>query len=242
MNFVLIDDIEQHNETLAAKVLLLCEKRGWHGCISLKTTNAQDVADYAAACTEPTVYFMDIELGKNETSLPLHAIIQKSRVQSYIIYVSAHSQYAMECLHTHAFDFLLKPLCDAQLEDCLSAVMKAQTKEEKQYFLQVHTGSRTIMVDPEQILYFSRDRMTIRLHAADGSTLEWRESFDHLLNRLATKEFFLCHRSYVVNLRRMTKIDWENDQIYLDGHTVLPVSRRRTAELKTVLKQLEEAV
>ena len=24
-------------------------------------------------------------------------------------------QYAMDCLHTHAFDFLLKPLTDAQL-------------------------------------------------------------------------------------------------------------------------------
>lgn len=239
MNFVLIDEIEQHNEILAAKVLSLCEKKGWHGCISLKTTNAGDVAQYAAACTEPTVYFMDIELGENETSLPLHTVIQQGNAKNYIIYVSAHSQYAMECLHTHAFDFLPKPLCDAQLEDCLTAVMNAQTKEESQHFLQVHTGSRTIMAALDQILYFSRDRMSVRLHTGDGCTLEWRESFDHLLGRLGTKNFFLCHRSYVINLQKISRIDWENDQVYLVNDAVIPVSRRRTAELKTALKRME---
>lgn len=240
MNFVLIDDIEQHNETLASKVIALCEKRGWHGCISLKTTDAQAVAEYAAVSTEPTVYFLDIELGNAALSLPLHTAIQKSRGRSYIIYVSAHSQYAMECLHTHAFDFLLKPLCDAQLEDCLNAIMKAQAQEEAQLCLQVHTGSRTIMVDPDQILYFSRDRMTIRMHAADGSTLEWRESFDHLLTRLEQKHFFLCHRSFVINLRKISKIDWESDQVFLSDDSIVPISRRRIAELKLALKQMEE--
>lgn len=238
MNFVLLDKIEQHNETLAARVLSLCEKTGWHGCISLKTTSAKDVDQYAAACTEPTVYFMEIELGENETSLPLHEPIQQSRAESYIIYVSAHARYAMECLHTHAFDFLLKPLRDAQLEECLSALMQIHTKEEQQRPLPVHTGNCTIMADPAQILYFSRDRMTVRLHAADGSFLEWRESFDHLLGRLGTKNFFLCHRSFIINLQKISKIDWANDRIYLKDNTVIPVSRRRITELKAALKRM----
>lgn len=239
MNFVLIDDIEQHNETLAAKVIALCEKKGWHGCISLKTTDTQAVADYAAACTEPTVYFMAVELGRNETTLPLHSVIQQSKARNYIVYVSAHAQYAMECLHTHAFDFLMKPLSVAQLEGCLSAIMKDPSREEKQHFLQVHTGSRTIMADPARILYFSRDRMIVRLHAQDGSTLEWRESFDHLLTRLNTQQFFLCHRSYVINLRQIRHIDWDKDRIYLSDHTAIPISRRRATQLKAALKQLE---
>ena len=239
MNFVLLDKTEQHNETLAAIVLSLCEKKGWHGCISLKTTSTKDVAQYAAACTEPTVYFMAIELGRNETSLPLHVPIQQSRAKSYIIYISAHARYAMECLHAHAFDFFLKPLCDARLEECLSAVMEIHTKEEKQSLLQVHTGNYTIMTDTDQILYFSRDRMIVRLHAADGSFLEWRESFDHLLGRLGTNNFFLCHRSFIINLQKISRIDWANDQIHLKDNTVIPVSRRRLTELKAVLKRME---
>lgn len=240
MQFVLIDDVEQHNETLAVKVLSLCEKNGWDGQISLKTTKAQDVADYAAAAKEATVYFMDIELESNATSLPLHTVIEKNPAESYIVYVSAHAQYAMECLHTHAFDFLLKPLCDKQLEECMKAIMKAHAKKEERHYLQVHTGSRTVMVNPDNILYFSRDRMAIRLHAQDGSTLVWRESFDHLLTRLNARYFFLCHRSYVINLQHIHAIDWEKEQLTLRDGTELPISRRRSAALKAALKQLED--
>lgn len=239
MHFVLLDPAEQHNEALARKILACCNKLDRHGCIALKTTDARAVAHYAATCTVPTVYFLSIELDHGQTSLPLHKVIQQSRAASYIIYLSARAQYAMECLHAHAFDFLLKPLSDPQLEECLAAVMGALAREEKACRLQVHTGGHTIMADPDQILYFSRDRMTIRLHALDGSTLEWRESFAHLLSRLAANHFFLCHRSFVVNLRKIQIIDWESDQIYLTDHTVIPVSRRRAAELKAALKRME---
>lgn len=239
MNFVFLDDVASHNETLAAKVRLLCDKNGWPCDIALKTTTWQAVVDYAAATRDAAVYFLDIELGQGETALPLHADIEKSPGESYIIYVSAHAKYALDCLHTHAFDFLLKPLSDAQLEDCLKAVMKATVKKETAPLLQVNTGSRTMLISPDDILYFSRDRMAIRLHATDTSTLVWRESFDHLMGRLDNSVFFLCHRSFVVNLRKVQHIDWEKDELCLEDHTILPISRRRIAALKTALKQLE---
>lgn len=238
MNFVMLDDVGLHNETLSTKVMQLCEKNSWDAHIALKTTDYDAVMDYAAGSRESTVYFLDIELGNNKTTLPLHTAIQQSPCENYIIYVSAYAQYALDCLHTHAFDFLLKPLSETQLEDCLAAVMKASSKKESAALLQVNTGNRTMLVNPENILYFSRDRMIIRLHAQDGSTLVWRESFDHLLTRLDSS-FSLCHRSFVVNLRKVKHIDWEKNELCLSDETILPISRRRITALKAALKQLE---
>lgn len=117
MNFVLLDDVASHNEILAAKLINLCSKNNWDGHVALKATTLQEVISYARASTTPDVYFLDIKLSEDEDTLALHRYIQKKKSESYLIYVSAYPQYAMECLHTHAFDFLLKPLMDEQLED-----------------------------------------------------------------------------------------------------------------------------
>ena len=242
VHFVLIDDIAGHNNLLAEQLREACASIHIPCDIALITNDPAQVESYAKTCTQPTVYFMDIQLEENTLTLPLAQTIIKNNCESYIIYVSAHAHYALDCLHTHAFDFLLKPWTKKQLIACLEAVWQSHARHQLTLPLQVHLGTHTVMTSLNDILYFSRDKMNLCMYLENGSTLTWRESFDHLLNRLATKDFFLCHRSYVVNLRRMTKIDWENDQIYLDGNIVLPISRRRTAELKTVLKQLEEAV
>lgn len=239
MNFVLMDDVQQHNDILAAKLMKMCREKGWNGQIVLSTTQAEEVRRYAERCTQPTVFFMDIELDKKQTTLSLCQEISKNR-ENLIVYVSAHAQYAMECLHTHAFDFLLKPLTDAQLYDCLSAIMRIHEQKREDGSLQINMGSQTIMLPPAEILYFSRDGMNIQAHLEGENIYTWRESFDHLLPRLNEKVFVLCHRSFIVNLMQVHKIDWQKNEILMNDQFRVPISRRRTTPLKTALRMLEE--
>lgn len=239
MEFVLIDDTLQHNEILADKISKLCAKNGWDGHIALTTSQLADVRAYAESSTLPTVYFMDIELGEKENTLALFESIPQHR-ENYIIYVSAHAEYAMDCLHTHAFDFLLKPLADEQLADCLSAVMRIHGQKKAKGALQVNTGSQTLLLPPGRILYFSRDGINIHAHCEEETTFTWRESFDHLLTRLDETAFTPCHRSFIVNLHQIQQIDWQKNEIRMKDFSVLPISRRRITALKAALRTLEE--
>lgn len=239
MYFVLIDDAAEHNDILASKLDLLCRRNGWNGQLALQTTDPQQVIAYAARCTEPTVYFLDIELANGQNTLSLFQSIQTGRHESYIIYVSAHPQYAMECLHTHAFDFLLKPWTDEQLSDCLSAVMQAHLQRSQDALLQVDMGSRLLMLRQADILCFSREKMYIRMLCTDGQSLIWRESFEHLLPRLEAGRFVMCHRSHIVNVQHIREVLWSEDRLILHNGCALPVSRRRAAELKAAMRSLE---
>ena len=87
MQFVLVDDVAQHNEILARKLIMVCEQHHWQGRIALKTTSLTQAEAYAAECTDPTVYFLDIELSDHETTLSLFRAIQNGRHESYIVYV-----------------------------------------------------------------------------------------------------------------------------------------------------------
>lgn len=241
MQFVLIDDIAAHNDILAEKLMQLCEKRGWAGQVALKTTIASDVLDYAAHCTEATVYFLDIRLNEREDTLSLYRAIQTGEQESYLIYVSAYPQYAMDCLHTHAFDFLLKPLSDKQLADCMEALMRAHERRDNDPRLQIRIGSRVLILRQQDIVYFTRDRMNVQATCQDGSRYTWRESFDHLLPRLQGESFIQCHRGYIVNIRYIREIRWEEDQLVLQTGRQVPISRRRAGALRAALKGKEGA-
>lgn len=241
MNLVLLDDMADHHIILATHLKRLFDERGWEGHVALEATTVQEVLAYAAACKTPTVYFLDIELEKGETSLRLYEAIEASGCESYIVYVSAHPHYAMDCLHTHAFDFLLKPWTVEQLTQCLEAIMRAHLRPRQGVMLQVNTGSRIIFVPQEEIVCFTRRRMNTVLHRTDGSVLEWRESFDHLLPRLEKGRFLQCHRGCILQLAHVRTWDWGEGIVTLSNGMTSPVSRRRAAALRGALT-LEEVL
>lgn len=239
MHFVLLDDIAAHNDILEKKITALCSRNGWNGQVALKTTDKQAVIRYAACTTEPTVYFLDIRLSEDEDALSLFRHLRMNEVECYLIYVSAHPQYAMDCLHTHAFDFLPKPLMDSQLEDCMAALWNIHRNRCANDHLQISMGSRLLMLQQKDIVCFTREAMNVRVHCVDNSSYVWRESFDHLLPRLNRKHFIQSHRSHIVNVQHIREACWSEDKLVLSNGMELTVSRRRASALKERLLSQE---
>lgn len=236
MQFVILDTDAAHNRLLAGHLDAICKKQGFTTDISLVTTDPEAVRAFAKECSQPAVYFMAVQLDEHLTSLPLCEEIFQNGRESYIVYISAHPEYALECLHTHAFDFLVKPWTDEQLLRCLQAIMHAHARFARCSVLRIPIGNRLVAMPTDDILYFDRNRMNIRMFLTDGSILEWRESFDHLLERLEGESFCLCHRSFVVNLQKIRIIDWDQMQLTLPDGTQLPISRRKVSALKSALQ------
>lgn len=241
MNFVLLDDEKGHHEILSAALMRLCARYGWNGRIALAATDADEVAAYAESSSEPTVYFLDIELG-GSTSLRLSDVIHRNPQESYIVYVSAYPQYAMSCLHTHAFDYLLKPWTEEQLTDCMLALMRKHTQHSSGKHLQVDMGGRLLKIPYADILCFSRDKLNTRMNCVDGSSLVWRESFSDLQARLPQEQFFACHRSYIVCLAQIAEINWSDEWLKLRNGQVLSIARRRVAALRKAVAAQEGSV
>ncbi len=67
----------------------------------------------------PDVVFLDIDMPKLD-GLELALSIQQRCPGVIIIFVTAHAQYALDAYKAHPLDFLLKPVRQAKLDDCIA--------------------------------------------------------------------------------------------------------------------------
>ena len=232
MDFVLIDDVTTHRKILADQLKLLCDKLHLSCRIALETEHWQEVVRYAESARPNTVYFLDIELEGEVDGIAICRMIHEKQAKAYVIYASAYQKYALECCKSHAFDFLLKPWTDEQLLDCLKAIVRDIEFEETGNKLLVELGTRTIKLNQDDILYFSKDRTVVTAVCQSGHSFSWRESFVSLLPRLREGVFFQCYKSYIINLKKVREYLWSEDALILENDERIPVSRRRVAQLR----------
>ncbi len=89
-------------------------------------------------------------------------------------------------------------------------------------------GKKLIEFNSDDILYVQAANIYSWIFTKDGKRILCSKPLSSVLELLPEKDFFQTHRSYIVNLREIYKIDTMNNQIYLkDGETDLPLSRYR---------------
>lgn len=146
-----------------------------------------------------------------------------------IIFTTAYSEYALDGFKVNALDYILKPLDYATF---LKSALKAQT-----YFDRLNTASEDVNVSPdhlfikseykiirieiENILYIEGMREYVRIHLENAKPLMTLLSMKKIEQKLSDSSFMKVHRSYIVNLKKITTI--ERNRIIFDD-VYIPVS------------------
>ncbi len=235
MDFVLIDDVKTHRKILSDQLNKLCDSLNIPCNIALMTDDWHEIVRFAEHARPNTVYFLDIELEGEMDGIDICRKIHEKQPKSYVVYASAYQKYALECCKSHAFDFLLKPWTDEQLLDCLKAILRDIEFEETGSKLVIELGTRTIRLNQEDILYFSKERTVVTAICLSGHSFTWRESFLSLMPRLKEGMFFQCYKSYIINLKMVRECRWSEDAIVLENGEKIPVARRRIATLREAI-------
>lgn len=188
-----------------------------------KQTDYEVVAfceDFCTAVMEftrlrPDVVFVDIDLN-GEDGLSVAKVLTEINPKVKIIFATAHSEYMADAFEIYAFDYLVKPfkfervirtldrirsnMPDGEMPDKVS-----QSELHKEKIL-IKGKEQTYLVDVQDILMIER---------VDGCTNivteeeEYRTSvsLSELEARLDKEIFMRCHKSYIVNLSRITRIE-----------------------------------
>lgn len=165
---------------------------------------------------EVDVLFLDIEMPKHK-GLEIDQFLQ-GPLNFEIVFVTAYSQYAIEAFKLSAFDYLLKPLNQADLEATIQRL-----KLKKEYFndrlngLEVLRNNLRESKEQQYLLRTHKEELVIQVN--EIVSLEADGMYTHivLLNERITasrplKEiladlpdcFFRTHRSYAVNLHNVS--------------------------------------
>ncbi|NNF06441.1 MAG: response regulator [Candidatus Eisenbacteria bacterium] len=204
---------------------------------------------------KPDLIFLDIQMPKLD-GFEVLDLIDRDGVD--VVFVTAYDEYALKAFEVNAVDYLLKPFSESRLKEALGRAREREQNEAAEETqppsgLELKAASqpegdkidRVVVKDGTQIQIIPIDSIDflmaqgdyVAIHVEKKSHLKM-QTLQSLAASLDTTRFVRIHRSYVLNLDRLAKIEtYAKDSrvaILRDG-TELPISRSGYTRLKELL-------
>lgn len=176
----------------------------------------------------PDIIFLDIVMDEKD-GIVLGKELRKLAPDSYLIFITAHPEYAIKGYEAQAFRYILKPLTGEKVQEVLAEVRK--DCNQKQKFL-VKSMDNEYIVDLRDIYYLNAEDKYTLIHTADGYYMD-STSLAEYEEILSAHGFYRIHRKYLVNTAHHKKIN--KKMVVLDNSVELPLSRRREKEYRETL-------
>ena len=200
---------------------------------------------------KPDLLFLDIQMPK----LDGFEVLELVGHDMAVIFVTAYDQHALRAFEVHAVDYLLKPVVPERFEAALERAKErlrsrmlpaptelAATARKPGEFAErivVKDGTRVQIIPIAKLDYAEAQDDYISL-ASQGKKYLKQQTISSLEASLDPKNFLRIHRSYLVNVERVSKLEpYTKDShiVILNDGTRLPVSRSGYGRLKTLLDQ-----
>jgi two-component system, LytTR family, response regulator len=204
----------------------------------------------AVAEHKPDLIFLDVQMPK----LTGFDVLELIGTDVPVIFVTAYDQYAMRAFDVHAIDYLLKPIgrerFDAAVERAknrlgekmpAAAELAAAARPPQQFAerLVVKDGTKVTIIPVGKLDYAEAQDDYVAL-ATQGKKHLKQQTIAGLEASLNPDDFVRIHRSYIVNLERVARIEpygKESRLAILTDGSRLPVSRSGFARLKALLDE-----
>lgn len=203
----------------------------------------------SVADLKPDLLFLDVQMPK----LNGFEVLELLDPLPAIIFVTAYDAYAVRAFEVQAVDYLLKPFSRERFDEALarasthlkslkpsgvvslvSEVRRAGAPLER---ILVRTGSRVEIIPVDHINYIEAQDDYVSIHASGKSHLK-QERLTQLADALDPNRFIRIHRSYVLNIDRLARLEtYAKDSrlaILKDGSKLM-VSRVGYDRLKSLL-------
>jgi two-component system, LytTR family, response regulator len=205
-----------------------------------------------AAELKPDLIFLDIQMPKLDGFEVLELLGQDIAV----IFVTAYDSYAIRAFEVHAVDYLLKPISSARFEAALERAkerlagtlpaaplppieLAAAARPPARYLdrIPVRDGTSVFIIPIAKLDYAEAQDDYVALVSAGKQHLK-QQTLASLESSLDPSRFLRIHRSYIVNLERVVKVEPYGKDSYiavLSSGQQLPVSRAGHARLREFL-------
>ena len=197
----------------------------------------------------PDLIFLDIQMPKINGFEMLELLDNPPAV----IFTTAFDEYAIKAFEAHAIDYLLKPFNQERFD---KAVAKWKEKEKttvkdatsdlletaslspaQAQRVVIKDGSKIKIIPAHDIFYLEAADDYVKVHTKDGYFLK-NKTMSHFEQVLDANHFVRSHRSYIINISQITRIDpYEKDNhvAVLKSGAKVPISRGGYAKVRSVL-------
>lgn len=198
---------------------------------------------------KPELVFLDIQMPKINGFEMLELMDSPPQV----IFSTAFDEYAIKAFEANAIDYLLKPYSEERFKSAIEKFMERYksntvsdnialldamaTSPSQQNRIVVKTGTKVKIIPLHEVHYLEADDDYVRIVTAEGHFLK-NKTMSFYEKNLDTKSFVRVHRSYILNIDQITRIDpyqKETHMAVLRNGNQIPVSKTGYVKLKEVL-------
>lgn len=201
LNFVLCDDNFGALDKLSKMLNSIIISHNLQGQITFSTDDPLKLLDFVKV--NPThVLLLDIDLKSSLSGLELAEKIREIDKNIYIIFVTGHFEFGMVAYKYKTFDFLQKPLTKERFEETILRLYSDIFGNKNKY---IHLDNNKTVIKENSIRFIKKDGMKVIFHT-DTRDYETYSSFSRISDMLPYN-FVRCHKSYIVNMAKITDID-----------------------------------
>lgn len=169
---------------------------------------------------EYDLLLLDIEMDGMD-GMSVAAKLKEQAVNTHIVFITSHDEFALSGYEVSAFRFLVKPIQAPKLLEAIEAVKKERSDQRT---LQIQNRDQHILLHVKDIIYLEAQDKQVRFVLQDR-TVHDRNGIDFYAEQLVSDDFYRIHRSYLVNMNDITFID--KLHVRVSNGDSLPVSRLR---------------
>ena len=152
-----------------------------------------------------------------------------------VVFVTAYDQYAIKAIKSKAFDYILKPVDQNELDEVVKKInnefQKNNIKDHLEDKIQVTTDQNIKLIDPFSILYCKSDGNYCHIYFKDNTSLFISKKLKYMEEKLDGLAFMRVHNSYIVNLNAIKEINRKDTTLIMDDNSLVPISRSKKERL-----------
>ena len=170
--------------------------------------------------------------------MALGKIINHFPKRPLIIFITAHKDYAVDAFEIQAYDYILKPYSEERIVSTLKKIEKCSDKKCLNNKITLWKDNKMMVRGITEISYCKANERETLIYIK-GVQYNIGCSISEFYKKLPKELFFRSHRSYIINIDRITEIiPWFNNtfMLKLQGEEVdIPVSRNNIIEFKQMI-------
>ncbi|HWY12841.1 MAG TPA: LytTR family transcriptional regulator DNA-binding domain-containing protein [Bacteroidia bacterium] len=196
---------------------------------------------------KPDLIFLDIQMPKINGFEMLEILDEKPPV----IFTTAFDEFAIKAFEANAIDYLLKPFDKTRFDNALKKWKEQKTTEkeiaalientnkqpEEKNRIVVRNGSDIQIIPTSDIVYIEAYDDYVKIFTKDSYYLK-KKTMSYYEETLDPAVFFRTHRSFIINLQQLTKIEPLEKNTFvviLKNGKKVPLSRTGYSKLKELL-------
>ena len=169
---------------------------------------------------KPHLVLLDIQMPGRD-GFNFIELVQEAGKEPGIIFVTAYEHYAIQAIRNSVFDYIMKPVRQGELNMAIDRYRSSRKRVGKQDINQLiealketsvskvklNTRAGYILINPQEVVYCQADGNYTHIKLVNGVQETTTQNLGAIDRLLSGSSFFRASRSYLLNLKYLTRVD-----------------------------------